>query len=121
MPENHPTSLDRKLLWSLGSTLFLLFVSSTSTLSNEHQPDRPFSLGLEQAFASRLRFDSGIAAGADAGVVPATEPVPDPAFLISIALRIGGSSPSPSNATSMTGPMTWTILPVRPPWPPRLC
>ena len=57
MPAENTSTLRRRLLWSLAATLFLIFLSSTSTLSNEHRPSRAFSLGLERAFSPKLALD----------------------------------------------------------------
>lgn len=54
MPADNPSTLRRRLLWSLAATLSLIFLTSTSTLSNESRPARTFSLGLERAFAPKL-------------------------------------------------------------------
>lgn len=86
MSEDRPSPLNRKLLWSLGSTLFLLFVSSTSTLSNVHEPERSFSLGLEQAFGSRFRLDD-VVVGASSGPMHAARAAAGAAFVLDAPRR----------------------------------
>lgn len=86
MSEESPSPLNRKLLWSLGSTLFLLFVSSTSTLSNVHEPERSFSLGLDQLFGSRFRLDE-VGGGAAARPAFANRSPVDAAFVLEAPRR----------------------------------
>jgi soluble lytic murein transglycosylase-like protein len=54
MSAENPSSLRRRLSWSVATTLFLAFLTSTSTLSNEHRPGRTFTLGLEKAFPAAI-------------------------------------------------------------------